>query len=80
MHNMDMGLSFPSAMFLPAPPSVDLLHALFTVLVSHNIFILTKEFYFVAKIINKKKVRDRVTLVGFTCLIVSLIHSETRCS
>lgn len=77
---MDMGLSSPSAVFLPAPPSVNLLNALFTVLVSHNIFILTKEFYFVAKIINKKNVRERVILMGFTCLIVSLVYSETRCS
>lgn len=80
MHNMDMGLSSPSAVCLPAPPSVNLLNALFTVLVSHNIFILTKEFYFVAKIINQKNVRERVLLMGVTCLIVSLIYSETRCS
>lgn len=55
MHNMDMGLPSLSATFLPAPPSVDLTECIIHCLgITHNIFILTKEFYFVTKIINKK--------------------------
>ena len=48
--------------------------------ITHNIFIfiLTKEFYFVAKIINKKRVRESVALMELTGLIMSLVHSKAR--
>lgn len=37
--NYGDGSAFPVRVLLPAPPSVDLLNALFTVLVSHKIFL-----------------------------------------
>lgn len=63
---------------LPAPPSVDILNALFHCPgITHNIFILTKDFYFVDKIIDRKKVRERVTPWDSLVLVPHSLRSKS---